>query len=84
MHNNHLTNNSNLPKLLSEALQYKDLEGMMKSTVHVDEFSAKMGDDEDIIVISFFVRDLQEIILSNVLRFITFSPPLMHSISSTR
>lgn len=42
---------------LSEALQYKDLEGMMKSTVHVDEFAAKMGDDDDIIVISFFVRD---------------------------
>lgn len=30
---------------------------MMKSTVHVDEFAAKMGDDDDIIVISFFVRD---------------------------
>ena len=32
---------------------------MMKPTVHVDEFSAKMGDDDDIIVVSFFVRDLQ-------------------------
>ena len=31
----------------------------MKPTIHVDEFAAKMGDDEDIIVISFFVRDLQ-------------------------
>jgi len=29
----------------------------MKSTVHVDEFSSKMGDDDDIIVLSFFVRD---------------------------
>jgi hypothetical protein len=59
MHNKTLTNNSNpqTPQRLSEALQYKDLEGMMKSTVHVDEFSAKMGDDDDIIVISFFVRD---------------------------
>ena len=36
---------------------YKDLEGLMKPTVHVDEFSSKMGDDDDIIVISFFVRD---------------------------
>ena len=44
---------------LLEGLQYKDLDGMMKSTVHVDEFSSKMGDDDDIIVISFFVRDLQ-------------------------
>ena len=30
----------------------------MKSTIHVDEFAAKMGDDDDIIVLSFFVRDL--------------------------
>lgn len=29
----------------------------MKPTIHVDEFSSKMGDDADIIVISFFVRD---------------------------
>jgi len=31
----------------------------MKPTIHVDEFSSKMGDDDDIIVISFFVRDQQ-------------------------
>jgi hypothetical protein len=31
---------------------------MMKPTIHVDEFAAKMGDDDDIIVLSFFVRDL--------------------------
>ena len=60
MHNNPFNNNpdSNQP-LLFEGLQYKDLEGIMKPTIHVDEFSSKMGDDEDIIVISFFVRDLQ-------------------------
>ena len=44
---------------LLESLEYKDLEGLMKPTVHVDEFSSKMGDDDDIIVISFFVRDQQ-------------------------
>lgn len=44
-------------KVLRESLEYKDLEGMMKSTIHIDEFSSKMGEDEDIIVISFFVRD---------------------------
>lgn len=44
--------------LLLEGLEYKDLEGMLKPTVHVDEFAAKMGDDDDIVVISFFVRDL--------------------------
>lgn len=44
---------------LMEGLQYRDLDGMMKPTIHVDEFAAKMGDDDDIIVISFFVRDQQ-------------------------
>lgn len=44
---------------LFESIGYKDLEGLMKPTVHVDEFSSKMGDDDDIIVISFFVRDPQ-------------------------
>lgn len=41
---------------LHEALEYKDMEGMMKPTIHVDEFASKMGDDDDIIVVSFFVR----------------------------
>ena len=49
--------NNNSNNQLFEALQYKDLEGLMKPTVHVDEFSSKMGDDDDIIVLSFFVRD---------------------------
>jgi hypothetical protein len=44
---------------LFESLGYKDLEGLMKPTIHVDEFSSKMGDDDDIIVVSFFVRDPQ-------------------------
>jgi hypothetical protein len=53
MHNKH----SNNP--LFESLAFKDLEGLVKPTIHVDEFSSKMGDDDDIIVISFFVRDSQ-------------------------
>ena len=53
MHNN----NSNSP--LFESLGFKDLEGLMKPTIHVDEFSSKMGDDDDVVVISFFVRDQQ-------------------------
>ena len=57
MLNNPLIKHNN-PTLL-EGLQYKDLDGMMKPTIHVDEFAAKMGDDDDIIVISFFVRDAQ-------------------------
>lgn len=44
-------------KPLFEGLEYKDLEGILKPTVHVDEFSSKMGEDSDIIVVSFFVRD---------------------------
>jgi hypothetical protein len=35
------------------------MEGLLKPTIHVDEFSSKMGDDDDIIVVSFFVRDAQ-------------------------
>ena len=58
MLNNPFNSRQPLPALLSEGLQYKDLEGMMKPTLHVDEFAAKMGDDDDIIVLSFFVRDL--------------------------
>jgi hypothetical protein len=53
MHNKHYNNP------LFESLGFKDLEGMIKPTIHVDEFSSKMGDDDDIIVISFFVRDAQ-------------------------
>jgi hypothetical protein len=48
-------NNSNI--FLNEGLEYKDLEGMMKPEIHVDEFDSKMGDNADIIVISFFVRN---------------------------
>ncbi len=46
-----------MSRQLSESLNYKDLEGMMKPTIHVDEFAAKMGEDDDICVVSFFVRD---------------------------
>jgi len=53
MHNKHFSSP------LFESLNFKDLEGLVKPTIHVDEFSSKMGDDDDIIVISFFVRDAQ-------------------------
>jgi len=35
------------------------MEGLLKPEIHVDEFTSKMGDDDDIIVVSFFVRDPQ-------------------------
>jgi hypothetical protein len=60
MQNNHYNNPFNPSKpLVFEGLEYKDMEGLLKPTIHVDEFAAKMGDDDDIIVVSFFVRDLQ-------------------------
>jgi hypothetical protein len=55
-------NNFNSPQRrqqLNEGLGYKDMEGMMKPTMHIDEFSSKMGEDADVIVVSFFVRDKQ-------------------------
>ena len=59
MHNKTFNNNhsNSQQRQLSEGLQYRDLDGLMKPTIHVDEFSSKMGEDADIIVISFFVRD---------------------------
>jgi hypothetical protein len=53
MHNKHSSNQ------LFESLGFKDFDGLLKPTIHVDEFSSKMGDDDDIIVVSFFVRDPQ-------------------------
>ena len=44
---------------LSEGLDYKDMVGMIKPRIHIDEFSSKMGDDDDIIVVSFFLRSKQ-------------------------
>ncbi len=32
---------------------------MMKPTIHIDEFASKMGDDDEIVVASFYVRDRQ-------------------------
>ena len=46
-----------MKKQLNEGLEYKSLENMVKSTLHIDEFSSKMGDDDDIVVISFYVTD---------------------------
>ena len=54
---NKTSNKTSSQSLLLEGLQYKDLEGLLKPTLHVDEFASKMGDDADIIVLSFFVRD---------------------------
>jgi len=46
-----------MSKNLNEGLEYKALKEMIKPTLHVDEFSSKMGDDDDIAVVSFYVTD---------------------------
>ena len=50
------SNNSQNNQELFEALEYKDMVGLVKPDVHVDEFASKMGDDDEIVVVSFFVR----------------------------
>ena len=45
------------PNFVFEGLGYKDMEGLIKPVIHVDEFTSKMGEDDDIIVLSFFLRD---------------------------
>ncbi len=42
---------------LFETLDYKELKGLIKPTVHIDEFQSKMGDDDDVIVLSFYVHN---------------------------
>jgi hypothetical protein len=44
-------------KSLNEGLEYKDMEGLIKPTVYVDSFAAKMGSDDEVVVVSFFVRN---------------------------
>ena len=41
--------------ILSEGLDYHDLEGQLKPVVSVDEYAAKMGKDADIVTLSFIV-----------------------------
>lgn len=43
-------------KLLTEGLHYQDMKGLVKPTLHIDEFASKMGDDADICVLSFYSR----------------------------
>jgi hypothetical protein len=41
---------------LSEGLEYKDMENIIKPEIHIDEFVSKMGNDDNIVVISFYVK----------------------------
>jgi len=43
-------------KLLSEGLDYHDLEGQLLSVVSIDEYAAHMGEDSEIVTLAFTVR----------------------------
>lgn len=44
---------------LQEGLEYHDMMGLVKPTAHIDEFESRMGNDEDVIVVSFLLRNSQ-------------------------
>lgn len=46
-------------KKLNEGLRFKDLKGIVKPTLHIDDFASKMGNDDDVAVLSFYVRSNQ-------------------------
>ena len=45
------------PRQLNEGLVAKDLKGFVNEVFTVDQYSSKMGDDKDVVVISFKVND---------------------------
>lgn len=45
-------------KKINEGLEYKDMEGMIKPTVFVDEFRSKVGEDDAYVVLSFYVHNI--------------------------
>ena len=42
---------------LNENLRPKDLVHLVHTTIHIDEFQSKMGEDADIIVVNFKIKD---------------------------
>jgi len=46
-----------LKRQLSEGLQMGDLEYLVHNSLHFDEFNSKMGQAEDIVTMSFLVKD---------------------------
>jgi len=43
--------------MLNEGLNHKDMVGLIKPTVHIDEFVSKMGEDDDIATVSFYTKN---------------------------
>ena len=48
-----------MTKIINEGLDYHDLEGQMIPTVSVDEYSAKMGKDSEIVTLAFTIKNKQ-------------------------
>ena len=42
---------------LHEGLSHKDMVGLIKPTIHIDEFVSKMGNDDDIATVSFYTKN---------------------------
>ena len=42
---------------MDEGLDHGDLKRLLHPKIHIDEFKSKMGDDADIIVLSFKITD---------------------------
>lgn len=38
-------------------LEYKDMEGIVRPEIYIDEFKSKMGSDDDVAVVSFYVEN---------------------------
>ena len=56
-----MQNNNHNSQQFNEGLEYGDLKRLIHPELHVDEFKSKMGDDSDIVVISFKVVDKEQI-----------------------
>ena len=41
----------------NEGLDFKALKGVLQPTLHIDEFSSKMGGDDEVVVLSFSVTN---------------------------
>lgn len=48
-----------MKRILQEGLDYHDLVGQLIPTISIDEYAAKMGDDDEIVTISFIVKGTQ-------------------------
>lgn len=45
-----------MKQILTEGLDYMDLEGQLEPRISVDEYSAKMGKDSDVVTVAFVVK----------------------------